>query len=230
MSSCGELKNKGAEVYAIIRTEKVKNWPSLANLYRHHERLAKVENTDPERPIITLKPCAEPNLNQTVRAKIGKQTIRKNAVLAHEIFCSASPEYFREDAADHGAYDETKMRAWARAAFNYLRKTYGENLVYAVIHLDEATPHIHAMVVPLNERGKLSSSSLFTPQTCRQMQTDYAAALAHLGLKRGREGSKAKHTKVKEWYAKQAENYKLEPHQNEPLNGNHFQPTQEARA
>ena len=52
---------------------------------------------------------------------------------------------------------EGKLKAWCTDNLAWLRKTYGaDNLVSAVLHMDEATPHIHATVVPIvkGERRK----------------------------------------------------------------------------
>lgn len=42
------------------------------------------------------------------------------------------------------------LKAWCADNLAWLRKTFGaENVVSAVLHMDEATPHIHAAVVPI---------------------------------------------------------------------------------
>jgi septum formation inhibitor MinC len=80
--------------------------------------------------------------------------------------------------------------------------------VRAELHLDESTPHIHAYVVPINDKTKLLSyKEMFggNPKVgaikLSKLQDSYAQALAHLGIERGVKGSKATHTKVKEYYA-----------------------------
>ena len=45
---------------------------------------------------------------------------------------------------------EGRLKAWCTDNLAWLRKTFGaENVVSAVLHMDEATPHIHAAVVPI---------------------------------------------------------------------------------
>ena len=70
--------------------------------------------------------------------------------------------------------------------------------------LVEATPHIHAYLVPLDERGKLNCRALFggTRKRLSELQDSFAAAVAPLGIERGIKGSTAKHTEVKEYYAR----------------------------
>ena len=53
---------------------------------------------------------------------------------------------------------EGRLKAWCADNLAWLRKTFGaENVVSAVLHMDETTPHIHAAVVPIvtGERRKL---------------------------------------------------------------------------
>ena len=53
---------------------------------------------------------------------------------------------------------EGRLKAWCADNLEWLRRTFGaENVVSAVLHMDEATPHIHAAVVPIvtGERRKV---------------------------------------------------------------------------
>jgi len=65
------------------------------------------------------------------------------------IVVSASPEYFRpDDPTAAGTWDEDRLEAWLAATMAQLRAEHGDDLVYAELHLDEDTPHIHAVVAP----------------------------------------------------------------------------------
>lgn len=65
------------------------------------------------------------------------------------IVIGASPEYFRPDDPDaRGSFDHDRMQAWRDRALAWLRAEFGDDLVYADLHLDEDTPHIHAIVAP----------------------------------------------------------------------------------
>ena len=72
----------------------------------------------------------------------------------------------------------------------------------AELHLDEATPHIHAYLVPTDEAGQLNCKKLFGGRAKMfAFQDSYAAATKHLGLERGVRDAQAEHTTVKEYYA-----------------------------
>jgi hypothetical protein len=74
-------------------------------------------------------------------------------------------------------------------------------VVRGELHLDESTPHIHAYLVPLDERNKLNCKSIFGGrEKLSQFQDSYAAAMKPLGLERGIKRSRATHTEIKKYY------------------------------
>ena len=121
---------------------------------------------------------------------------------------------------------ERRLKAWCADNLDWLRRTFGaENVVSAVLHMDEATPHIHAAVVPIvtGERRKARkkktdepdkrryrTKSTARPRLCaddvmsriklKEYQDTYAAAMAKYGLQRGIDGSKARHITTQEFY------------------------------
>ena len=70
---------------------------------------------------------------------------------------------------------------------NWLRKKYGDRVISAVLHLDEATPHLQFLILPLDDNGRLNCRKLFggSRRVMADLQTDYAQAVAHLSMKRG---------------------------------------------
>ena len=100
-----------------------------------------------------------------------------------------------------------------------------QNVVSAVLHMDEATPHIHAAVVPIvtgerrkvrerkstesgkrkyhtksNTRPRLCADDVMSRVKLKEYQDTYAAAMAKYGLQRGIDGSKARHVTTQEFY------------------------------
>lgn len=188
--------------YAIARVAKVKSLGSLRGLGAHHMRTAPTPNADPLATPSNRVLVGTGNPYADVKALLPEK-VRKNAVLAMEHLLTASPEYFRPHAPDKaGTYDPERMESWAASALEFLRDRYGDSLASAVLHLDEATPHIQALVLPLREDGKLDAAKLFGPEQLRDLQDCYADKLAPLGLQRGIEGSKAKHESIKAFYGR----------------------------
>lgn len=69
-----------------------------------------------------------------------------------QMVLSASPEFFRDPGQGPGQWNKRRMREWGQRTFDWLREEYGADLVHASIHLDEDTPHIHALVVPTYDK------------------------------------------------------------------------------
>ena len=118
-------------------------------------------------------------------------------MLAIEYLITGSPDGMNSKSRrDQDAYF-TDALAW-------LKERHGaENLIYAGIHRDETTPHLYAYVVPLDPQGKLNCRHfLGGAKALSQMQTDFAEQVGQRhGLRRGIEGSKARHTTVRQYYA-----------------------------
>jgi Plasmid recombination enzyme len=92
-----------------------------------------------------------------------------------------------------------KLEQFQWAVQQWLTENYGDRVLRAELHLDEATPHVHAYIIPLDDRGKLKRKGLFgSREKLRQWQDSYAKALEPLGVERG---SRATHTAIQEYYA-----------------------------
>ena len=146
--------------------------------------------------------------------------IGTNQVRAIRIMLTGSHDDMKRIAA------EGRIKEWCADNLDWLRKTYGEdNVVSAVLHLDESTPHIHAAVVPIvtGERRKVREKktdepgkrkyrkkSVARPRLCaddvmtrvklKGYQDSYAEAMAKYGLQRGIDGSEARHVTTQEFY------------------------------
>lgn len=192
--------------HAIARIAKLKGG-SIAASEQHTKRQRETPNANPEveniRFIGQPDTLASPDLETLVRQRIGEQTIRSNAVLCVEMVLTASPEYFRpDDPGKAGYYHPERLEDFKQSVHKWLDEKYRERIVRAELHLDEVTPHIHAYLVPLDEKGKLNCRGLFGGrEKLSKFQDSFALAMAPLGLERGIKGSRATHTEVKEYYA-----------------------------
>ncbi|OYE01689.1 MobV family relaxase [Nostoc sp. 'Peltigera membranacea cyanobiont' 232] len=195
----------------ILRIEKLKTFGNVAGSDDHVTRNRETPNADPTRENVRLIGGEDSRaLEEIVKEKIAtlKHRPRHDAVLCTEMFLSASPEYFRPgNPSLSGQWSDERMQQWAIASRDWLTENYGSKCVRAELHLDESTPHIHAYIVPLNEKtGRVSHDAMFGGRggqgriKLSKLQDSYAAALAPLGIERGVKGSKATHTKVKEYY------------------------------
>lgn len=193
--------------YGICRIQKLKAG-AVGRSAQHTSRKRETPNADPEKQHIRIIGQPDnpntPDLETLVRQHIGDQTIRKNAVLAVEFLLTASPEYFRpDDPSRAGYYEQQRLESFQQKACEWLQTRYGNRIVRAELHLDESTPHIHAYMVPLDEKGKLNCRALLGGSRYRlsELQDDFALAMKPLGLERGIKGSRASHTEVRKYYA-----------------------------
>lgn len=124
--------------------------------------------------------------------------IRSNAVLAYETVLS------------YTANPDIDPYEWVETSIKWLHDTFDKspdgksNILSATLHMDEpGNPHIHAVIIPIDERGHLNASRFtdgFSAMT--HMQTSYAEAVKGFGLERGIAGSTAEHKKISKLYAK----------------------------
>lgn len=110
---------------------------------------------------------------------------------------------------------EGRIDEWCKDNLDYFKREFGEkNIVSAVLHMDEKTPHIHIALVPVvtgkrrkakegakaKEKIRLCADDVLTKTKMEGYQESYALAMAKYGLERGIKGSKAKHRTTPQYY------------------------------
>ena len=88
--------------------------------------------------------------------------------------------------------------------YQFFAERYGEeNIIAAVVHNDETTPHMHLNLMPVTKDGRLCSKQLFDKPQLQKLQTDFYETVGkRWGLQRGKEGSQKKHLSTAEFKAK----------------------------
>jgi len=120
--------------------------------------------------------------------KTGKiRKVQDNAVMMYDFIITGTHE-------DIMAMSESQRNKYFENAVDFIAERYGrENIMYAVVHQDERTPHLHLGLVP-EYKGKLAAYKLFTPDSMRKLQDDfYGRVSSFFGLERGEVGSERKH-------------------------------------
>ena len=178
----------------------------------HHNRSRPTPNADPGRSRKNLLLLGSGDPESDVRQRIDSSgvKVRKNGVLAVEVFMSASPEWFRPDHPSRaGEFDPDKIEKFNKKALEWAKDYFGpENVVAATCHLDESTPHIHAVIVPIDNTPRKKGPQLRLnarkwlgdSKKLSSMQDSFASVMSVFGLERGIKGSKAKHTTVRSFY------------------------------
>jgi len=183
--------------YAIMRCKKLATTGSVASSLKHAYRERETANADPERT-----PENEHRLASNTDEAMGKlrellpEKRRKDAVLAVEYFLGASPEWWKQASQEQQQQFFDQAQGW-------LVEKYGvDRIITASIHRDETSPHMTAFVVPLTKDGRLSAKEFIGNKAQMSLdQTTFAERMRDLGLERGLEGSKARHTTIQQYYA-----------------------------
>lgn len=126
-------------------------------------------------------------IDERIKELSPKRKIKDDAVLMSSFILGSDKEFF------DGISPETQKQFFDDCT-EFFAERYGkENVVSAVVHLDESTPHLHFNLMPVTG-GRLCAKDLFDRTALRELQTDFYEIVGRkYGLKRGKEGSTAKH-------------------------------------
>ena len=164
--------------YAILRFAKHKGGASKA-LSAHHERTKEVyasnpdidlERTEKNVHLVTPRWSYEQEINHRIR--MAGCRVRKDSVKFVDTLVTVSPEF----AKAH----EAEMPEYFMRAFDFLKERVGEdNIISAVVHMDEKTPHMHLCFVPLTKDKRLSAKEILgSKKTMIRWQDDFYACMA----------------------------------------------------
>ena len=180
--------------YAILRTAKLKTMGNIGGSLAHSYRTIETPNADPNLTPKNHHSVATPEaVKQAIKDRLPEKR-RADAVLCIEYLITASPEW--------EGWGKSQEAEFFKRSAQWLMDKHGEgNIAGMSIHRDISTPQLVAYVVPIDQKGKLNCKGFLGGRVkLNQMQTDFANTVADLGLTRGKEGSKAKHTSIKEYY------------------------------
>ena len=195
--------------YAVARMQKMKSG-NLGGAYRHNERIFENHSNkdiDPEKTHLNYELTDrdrsipyDRQIKQYINDnKISKRALRKDAVLCNEWIITSDKAFFENMSPD-------QIKNFFETAKNFFAERYGNsNIAYAMVHLDESTPHMHLGLVPM-QNGKLSSKSLFgSRDQLKEIQEAFPKYLNKHGynLQRGESDSKKKHLETAEFKEKQ---------------------------
>ena len=220
--------------YGIFRSQQIMTINDLAQIGSHNKREKKAYKSNPDIKLeltknnIELVPLADKYVKgfkllvkdyekeHQMRMKIERDDRKKTftemlnksrSVVADELMFTATHKFF-----DNMSKDE--IMRWADTCMDFVYNDLGytkEQVLHSVVHLDEKTPHIHCVVVPLVKKlDKRTNTERFTiskKQYIRdnihlsELQDVYNLRLREAGFKleRGIKGSDRKHIKIKEF-------------------------------
>lgn len=220
--------------YSIFRSQPIMTINDLAQIGSHNKREKKAYKSNPNIKLeltknnIELKPLAdkyvkgfkllvkdyEKEHNERMkterddRKKTFTEMLNKSkSVVADELMFTATHKFF-----DNMSKEE--IMRWADTCMDFVYNDLGyrkEQILHATLHMDELTPHIHCVVVPLvkkldkrtnTERYTISKKQYIKDNIhLSELQDIYNLRLRENGfeLERGIKGSDRKHIKIKEF-------------------------------
>jgi hypothetical protein len=220
--------------YAIFRSEPIYNLNDLAQIGSHNKREKKAYQSNKDIKIelsknnIELVPLnvkyvkgfdeltKEYKKEQEERMKTERNDRKKRYhemlnssknVVADELIMTASHNFFKDMSRE-------QIKEWADTCMEFVYNDLGykkEQILHATVHLDELTPHIHCVVIPLvkkydkrtnTERYTISKKQYIKDKIqLSQLQDLYHKRLTEKGydLERGIKGSDNQHIKIKEY-------------------------------
>ena len=217
-------------MYCIAGFGKVKSASEFSKISNHNNRIhltVKEKNRiDCDRTYLNkilvnpfgISKTSAPDLNNKIQEFYKKNEIevRKNSVLAIDLMLTTSPEYFGEWHKNKKITQDgqKKIDEWVSIQMDFVKNQFGENAIkYAVLHLDETTPHIHFLVTPEQTKeikfknkygvGSKMKTSLnadrWNPNFWKKFLTSYEKFNRKLGLKKGEEGSMSENVSLKDF-------------------------------
>ena len=126
-------------------------------------------------------------IDERIKQLSPKRKIKDDAVFITSFILGSDKEFFDRITAE-------QQKQFFADCTDFFSERYGkENVVSAVVHLDESTPHLHFNLMPVAD-GRLCAKELFDRAALRELQTNFYEVVGKkYGLKRGKEGSTAKH-------------------------------------
>lgn len=151
--------------YSIIRVQKMKG-QAITGIQIHNQR-EKDSHSNPD----IIKGNAHLNydlingsktldykkeIQQVISENVkSEKKVRKDAILLSEFLITSDSSFFENLTPD-------EQKRYFETAKDFIADKYGEqNIIYATVHNDEKTPHMHVGLVPVTDDGRLSAKDVF---------------------------------------------------------------------
>jgi hypothetical protein len=137
------------------------------------------------------------------------KTVRRDAVQMCGLIVSSDSAFFDK-------LSPKDTRRFFEESKAFLTEFVGaKNVISAMVHMDEKTPHMHFLHVPVTSDGRLSAKAMYTRESLKKLQTELPRHLQSRGfdLQRGVEqepGAAKKHLNTREFKQQQEALHSLE--------------------
>ena len=194
--------------YAILRFQKRKAG-SIASCERHNERRKEAYKSNPDIDMERSKEnyhlvsppryTYKKEINRMVKEAGCK--VRSDSVMMVETLITASPEFMN-------SLPPEEQREYFTMALDFIAERVGrKNILSAVVHMDEKTPHMHLCFCPITPDNRLSAKAFLGNQkSLSQWQSDYHERMSSRWneLERGQSSMETKRRHIPTWLFKAA--------------------------
>ena len=220
--------------YAIFRVEPIQKLKDLGQIGAHNQRQKEAYKSNPDIDIarskdnIEIVPLSEKyikgfyNITKDYKAEHDKRQLTQReerkksfskmvddskSVVADELLFTSDTEFFK-------GMSNKKLMKWAETCMDFVYEDLGYNkdqILHSTIHMDEKTPHLHCVVIPLvrklDKRTDTIRYSISKKQYIKdkehlsELQDKYHQRLVDKGfdLERGIKNSDNEHISIKEF-------------------------------
>lgn len=192
--------------FAILRFKKRKGG-SVASCERHNERKKAAYKSNPDIDIEKAdlnyhlvdppKYTYTRELNQKIKDAGCRK--RKDSVIMIETLITASPEFMNE-------LPDEEQKEFFERALGFMSERIGkDNIISAIVHMDEKTPHMHLSFCPITPDGRLSAKDILGNQKkLSEWQTAFHDCMSERwpDLERGRSAIETKRKHIPTWLFK----------------------------
>jgi len=202
--------------YLVLHMDKFKR-ESLRGIQSHNRRELRSrsnpdirheksrENCELHQPEVRDYACA-------VQARIESlnlsKAVRKDAVVLCGLIVTSDLPFFARLPPE-------EQQRFFEESRDFLTRFVGrENVISAMIHMDEKTPHMHFLHVPVTPDGRLNANAIYTRESLRRLQSELPEHLQKCGfqIQRGVEqvpGARRIHLNTREFKQEKEERERL---------------------
>ena len=132
-------------------------------------------------------------IDQRIKQAGVKRKVKDDAIKMVSFVMTSDKEFFENMSPQ-------TERSFFTDCVKFVKKRYGEeNVISAVVHKDETTPHLHINFVPITPDNRLSAKYYFDGKLAELQTAVYEEVGKKWHLARGKEGSNAKHVDPKSY-------------------------------
>ncbi len=196
--------------YLVLHMDKFKK-EAIRGIQSHNRRERESHsnpdiNYDRSAANYELHKSASSNYAEAIQNRIDDlllvKAVRKDAVRMCGLIVTSDKAFF------DGLTPEETRRFFEESKAFLTEFVGAANVISAMVHMDEKTPHMHFLHVPVTPDGRLNANKIYTRQSLRKLQSELPAHLQSRGfvIERGVEqtpGSAKKHLDTREFKQQQ---------------------------